>query len=37
MIKYHHKHMEVPEVPMAVLAMDTVGVLPVTSRAADGP
>ena len=26
------KHLEIPQIPMAVLAMDTVGHLPVTSK-----
>ena len=32
MAKYSQTHLEIPQVPMAVLAMDTIGHLPVTSR-----
>ena len=32
MTKNPQKHLEIPQIPVAVLAMDTVGHLPVTTR-----
>ena len=32
MTKHPQKHLQIPQVPMAALAMDTIGHLPVTSR-----
>ena len=32
MIKYAHFHLEIPKIPMTILAMDTTGRLPVTSK-----
>ena len=32
MVKYPQQHLEIPHVPMAVLAMDFIGHLPITSR-----
>ena len=32
MAKYPQQHLQIPQVPVAVLAMDTIGHLPVTSR-----
>ena len=32
MARYPQQHLEVPQIPMAVLAMDTIGCLPIPSK-----
>ena len=32
MARYQQQHLEVPQIPVAVLAMDTTGCLPITSK-----
>ena len=36
MAKYPQQHLEIPQVPVAVLAMDTISHLPVTSTGYQG-